>query len=787
MKTALNLIVVLLVLCPIGNYASPKPNEDKLRLSFRVLDENFSLNNRTHRDLRRNQSLLLLAESAVSAAAEFYKDDPEFLHKSIRTLYVEGNFYLHTEKSAIALQKLTLAKELCESLPSTDPTLPALYSLVLHHLGLYHLGQIAINPKALAISSEPAEKYLKNACEIRDAIDASKGSLPNVADNNTAIGDAVIFKRNLGHFYFETNQLDEAEKIYLALLSIDDQFNQLLVQRQLLKVYQRKAQQSQNNQLYYQKAMDAAHSCLDLIENHVGRYTRVATVFRDIGNLYSDPNNPFQNIDLSLDLFDLAKEHCPDQLRVTSRYIKEGLSLALTRLSEKERQEADSLRWAVTEEDNANFLKLLDDQKLHVLNYEMLGDLYLEKKSYILASALYSNALSLSLYVPDTLPFQERLYHSLALVESLFLQEHNLPNPNKNIDSYRLSLDTLKRYQTSLELLREEAKYLLKNNQSIEAIYSLLTQKYKQFIQTLIQETIFLLGPPPTEDFAFVAFGSLGRGIANPYSDLEFAILLKDEKHAPYFKTLSELFHIRITALGEAPIGSFKIQSLNWLTVEDGPSGWGLMLDSGNIVPHIPLQKNFELIGTPHHLASIFDPSYDAIDTREKTSFYISALLYGKHDLHNQYQQEVDKLLDENNLRSQLVDRLLQEDLDNYYKNLGDQWLKKWGQTFNVKHDFYRPFMILLDTAAFQHGLRITSPWQIINDLHAAQLIDDEAHSIFKNALNEIAHMRLESCIKYKKQSYMMYPDAESPTKYFVEYEKIAHLFDELFTCQKKL
>ena len=807
------IIIILLVLCPLANYASAKPNEDKLRMSFQILDENFSLNNRTPSDLRRNQTLLPLAESAVSVTLEFYPDHTEFLLKTIRTLYVEGNYYLHTEKLATALQKLTLAKTLCEqdghfqdreavqvceTLAATSPILPALYSLVLHHLGLCHLGQISLNQKALLTSSSFAEKYLKKACELREIIDLSTGHWANVPDNNTVVGDAVIFKRNLGHFYFEIGDLEEAEKLYLDLVKIDDPFNQLLTQRQLLRVYQRKAHKISDQptkRIFYQKATDAANLCLQLVADTIGNYTRVSTIYKDIGNLYSDSDNPFQDAEKSLSFLELAKEHCPNQLRITERYIKEGLSLTLKKLSEKELQEAEALRWAVTEEDSVDFLKLLQDHKLHILNYEMLGDLYLEKKSYVLAAAFFSNALCLSLQMPDTLPFQDRLHQALVRVERQFLQEHNLSSASETADNakgkdlYKLNADTIKRYQTSLEALRKEAKDLLENNQSMEAINCLITQKYKDFITSLIQDTILVAAPLPTEDFAFVAFGSIGRGFASPYSDLEFAILLKDEKHKEYFKALSELFHIRINALGEAPIGLFGLPSLNWLAAEDGPSGWGLMLDSGNIVPHAP---DFNLIGLPHHLASLFDPSYTGVDIRKKSSFYVSTLLFGKQDLVDQYRDEVNKILNVDNFRAQLVESLLQEDLESYYKNLGTEWLKKWGQTYNVKYDFYRPFMLLLDAAALQYGLQIVNPWQTVNDLYKAKIIDEETRSIFKKALDQIGYIRLDTCLKYKSQSYALYPKPELTASgesitYFIEHEKLKNLLNDLSICQKKI
>jgi tetratricopeptide (TPR) repeat protein len=780
--------------------AGEAPTEQKLRMSFYVLEENFSLNNRTQKDVKRNESLLPLAESAVSSALEFYPNHNEFVLAAIRTLYVEGNYYLRTERFTRALQKLILAKELCErhypgledrheeviceNLAHIDPKFPSLYSLVLHHLG-----QIPLYHKESPLGIDKAEKYLKKSCAIRDLIDNSGGRFANVIDNNDAVGDAVIFKRTLGYIYLQTGRFDEAEHLYLDLLKINDPFNQLISHRQLFKVYQFKGQQAQDEftkKLFYQKAIESAQHCLKLIEKDIGNYTRVSSVYKDIGNLYSDNRNPFQDIEESYRILELAKQHCPNQLKVTSQHLKEELSNALKKLSQKELEEAIQMRWKTAEEENVDSLQFLNDQKAHILNYEMLGEIYLEQKAFILASAFFSNGLSLALRVSNSVPIYERLYQRLTLTEKLFLKENGI-----NIETEYKTLDNsfINSYKAALKSLRNETEILLEKKETIQKIYCIIAEKYKVIVQRLIEDIFLILGPPPTENYAFIGFGSLGRSFATPYSDLEFAILIAEEKHKPYFKMLSQLLHVRVNTLCEAPIATFGIKSLQWLTEKDGPSDRGFMLDPWNMVPHIPLYKDFEMIATPHHLASLFEPSFSELSPAKKSVLYTFTHLYGNQNLTDEYEIEVNNVLSNHNARTKLSEAILWSDLEAYNTHLGT-WLDQ-GQSYYFKRDFYRPFTNALDALALQNAIHILSPWQIVDELYSRAIIDEELHLDLINALDEIGLLRLKTFIKYGKQDYTIYPtnyaNEKSLQKSVVEEERLMKLLQTYFHLRKKI
>lgn len=790
------------------------PSKQKLLLSFYILQENFSLRCRTQLDLKRNECQLPLAESSIDTALKYYPDDLELKLSAIRNLYVEGNYYLRTERFTMAQTKLELAKSLCEvfckefkkmeaaqlcaEMAKTSPILPSLYSMVLHHLG-----QITPYYKDSSITMAEAGYYLERSLEIRQLIDAHPEHYANVPDNNREVGDAVIFKRTLGYVYLQTDKLDRAEKLYLDLINIQDSYNLLISHRQLFKVYQRKGQLTSNREdreTLYKKAIASAKVCMKIIDDEVGLHVRVSSIYKDIGNLFSDEANPFKDMEESHRILELAKTHCPEHLKITSQFVREELSHVLQKLSEHEMQEAINLRRTLTETENVDSLKLLDDLTLHISNYEKLGDLYLEKQAFELASAFYSNGLSLALQLSDNAVYQKRFNEKLVEVEHQLLKNRQI---DKGMDVSSWS-KLISGYKNQLKQLRVQTKKQLDAQESVEKIYAFLVSQYKDVLKHMLEDAIASLGPVPTQDYAIIALGSVAHGFTTPWSDLEFAILLSDEKHKSYFKALSTLFHIRVNALLESPIVMFGVDSMKWMKGDDSPSKRGLMLDPWNTVPllserseAIPLFREFELIGSPCAMAQVFDPSHSNLDLTKEMVFYSFTLLTGNQALVEAYEKEINTVLDkEPHYRTQFATKLLWSDLERYYKRIG-HWLEQ-GNSYALKRHFYRPFAVLLDALALHQGIHAASPWQLIEQLHRTHFIDDELRNSLLTLANQIGILRLKAAFAYEGVgvTYAAYGDAIFPkesrssseeAKFFEEEQKLSQIIHTLIPCQNKI
>lgn len=70
-----------------------------------------------------------------------------------------------------------------------------------------------------------------------------------------------------------------------------------------------------------------------------------------------------------------------------------------------------------------------------------------------------------------------------------------------------------------------------------------------------------------------------------PWSDLEFAVLVNQDKeeYREYFRNLTKLLHIKVINLGETPLRSVGIESLNnFRTANEGDEWfWDDVIESG--------------------------------------------------------------------------------------------------------------------------------------------------------------------------------------------------------------
>ena len=91
-------------------------------------------------------------------------------------------------------------------------------------------------------------------------------------------------------------------------------------------------------------------------------------------------------------------------------------------------------------------------------------------------------------------------------------------------------------------------------------------EPYGGLMQRLLADCYRQLGNPPEGcKHAIIGLGSLALGTMTLWSDLEFAILVNEDVpiFKEYFRNLTKLLHIKIINLGETPLRSLGIESLN--------------------------------------------------------------------------------------------------------------------------------------------------------------------------------------------------------------------------------
>ena len=109
----------------------------------------------------------------------------------------------------------------------------------------------------------------------------------------------------------------------------------------------------------------------------------------------------------------------------------------------------------------------------------------------------------------------------------------------------------------------------------------------------------------------------MSREEMTPYSDLEFAILIKEEGegHRGYFRDLTYLLHLKVINLGETILPALNIPYLkgfgDWITPRgfafdgSGALGKGCKTPLGNAGNESPNGKTFELYKLPPKWRSI--------------------------------------------------------------------------------------------------------------------------------------------------------------------------------------
>ena len=108
------------------------------------------------------------------------------------------------------------------------------------------------------------------------------------------------------------------------------------------------------------------------------------------------------------------------------------------------------------------------------------------------------------------------------------------------------------------------------------------------FTKEIMRESMRLLKKPPPCDFSMLAIGSLARGEATPYSDLEclFLIERRNPEIEEYFERLAVTSYFLIGNLGETTLKYMNIEELNGWFKDCAMSGFkidGLQEEAGNI------------------------------------------------------------------------------------------------------------------------------------------------------------------------------------------------------------
>ena len=275
------------------------------------------------------------------------------------------------------------------------------------------------------------------------------------------------------------------------------------------------------------------------------------------------------------------------------------------------------------------------------------------------------------------------------------------------------------------------------------------------FAGNIIRESVLILKEHPPCDFQGVAIGSLARGEATPYSDLEYLFLIekKSADTEAYFEKLAIASYFLMGNLKETKLSYVAIEELSWFD-DESKNGFkidGLTTGAGNIPTGNGLkEKKNHFIVTPEELARTFKQIHDS-PTKEALRGDLTAMLtftqliysHGENDLLSEVKGKIGRFVP-NQTRKDTNLTMLKEDAKKF-KVVTEDDLNLKGLTANVKKEFYRfPSIILLDIIIV-FGQRSKTSWYALEDLVCHGKISRDVGAVLRFCLAAAVYIRLSA------------------------------------------
>ena len=548
---------------------------------------------------------------------------------------------------------------------------------------------------------------------------------------------------------------------------------------------------------------------------------------------------------LSSHLFDPKEERAKALKQITESYKLGIYHYQSGKLNEAEQEFITVLRPVLSRPEAQSLYVSTKDIAEEVLSsMYYLGQIYLKDEQYTehhakaagifqyCAGFAKKYGVSIKLNLLEEVGDEHFFANQAYLVEEAFLSSVGRASIDislqDNVAKCEIELD---QYKNDLTQLREKTESKIKNikdwplerivdrAKEVEAIYqdsnglfvNNASNKYENpgLVQKLLSSCFKQLGNVPKEcEYSIISLGSLASGRMTPWSDLEFAILVnKDEpEFKDYFRNLTKLLHIKIINLGETPLRSMGVESLNNFRTTNKQDDWFWddILDNGfsfdgpdwhacktplgrqggyktikkdklanGIEQEIIIDKSdFELILTPKQLASFQKEELqeDATENWFKSDLYLVqalrlvSLIDGSQVLLDDYRREVKQAASEQVVKDRALTKL-KRDINIYSLKLGNE---EEGKLIDIKKDIFRIGDRIVDGLANYYQIMATegtpglTVWVMINKMEEAEILSEEGAGHLKEAISIATELRLATYChnKGQKEGFSTYEPA---------------------------
>lgn len=391
---------------------------------------------------------------------------------------------------------------------------------------------------------------------------------------------------------------------------------------------------------------------------------------------------------------------------------------------------------------------------------EKLAQFPLQKGDFATAAHLLNGALALAEESRINPAYQRFLISRLERIEGALLERLGKKTPAEH-------RNYLEGHREALRLVRTRV-FDLFERVAIEEFQRELTVGYQAILNRLIDECISLLGPADPAEFTVIGFGSMARGEMSPYSDLEFAFLIRNPERRPYFRALSELLELKIINMGET-----KSEIVRFKRRAEGdrpatslvPSGFSL--DGGGIRPS-GKRGVYELIGTAQELARFQTEEWLQLHDAEivlSNAMRTACWVRGDRTLFDLYQREINRILESKSgplsflsigtkSRESRALELMRGYSHEFIPRLDGARLDL--QAFDVKKELYRLPQSVISALALFYGLRKNNTLEQIDELLERRMLSEDGATRLKRVLRSVCGLRIQTHLFYKTEKEIL-------------------------------
>lgn len=310
----------------------------------------------------------------------------------------------------------------------------------------------------------------------------------------------------------------------------------------------------------------------------------------------------------------------------------------------------------------------------------------------------------------------------------------------------------------------------------------------RQFLESSI-EILSSSGVEPPCSFAVVGLGSVARGTATPYSDLEYAFVVKSDTHIDYFTKLAVDSYFRIGNMRESPLKTFNIPEVGKSYADNASVGFridGISQNAGNI-PTGKGDGSKNLILTVRSFTQLYSetltsPAGDIADLADLLSSIV--LIYAHSDgkqLFLESLQNFQKTLTKNVDTDYMIKKrleVLKQDIESYsFLPMFDSFGPPDNAKLKVKVDIFRYPTLLVDHLRLFIAIHETAPWAVHQQLQNLNFISEQ-QCLNLNLISALSiFTRTNAYLKIETQhdQLSLYPPIESNVK------SIYHLPRDIF------